>query len=150
LALNNKIISQNENLDLSSIIRKRVDYFRTLADVKKVSFINDIENGVKIFCDEKKISKVVDNLLSNAIKYNKIGGKIEVILKHKKLIIKDTGKGIAKDKIPSMFERYERFDESVGGFGIGLNIVFMIAKEYHITINIESTVGISTKVELTW
>lgn len=33
-----------------------------------------------IFCDTKKISKLIDNLLSNAIKYNKIGGTIKVVL----------------------------------------------------------------------
>jgi len=150
LALDNKIISQNENLNLSLIVRKRADYFKTLADIKKISFENSIKSDVNIFCDEKKISKVIDNILSNAIKYNKVGGKIEIILEDKRLIIEDSGKGIAKDKIPSMFERYERFDNSVGGFGIGLNIVFMITKEYHIDIKIESKIGIGTKVELTW
>jgi two-component system OmpR family sensor kinase len=150
LVLNNKIISQNENLDFSQIVLKRIDYFKTLADSKKISFKKDINEEVFIFCDEKKISKVVDNLLSNAIKYNKVNGIIEVKLESNKLIIKDSGKGISKDKIPSMFDRYTRFDKSVGGFGIGLNIVYMIAKEYDINIKIESEIGIGTKMELSW
>ncbi|ADG93565.1 integral membrane sensor signal transduction histidine kinase [Arcobacter nitrofigilis DSM 7299] len=150
LALKNKIISKNEDLDLSKIVLNRIDYFKTLADVKKISFIKNINSGVKIFCDEKKIGKVVDNLLSNAIKYNKISGSIEVILENKKLIIKDSGKGIQKDKIPAMFERYARFDKSVGGFGIGLNIVYMITKEYNIDIKIKSELNIGTQMELTW
>lgn len=150
LALNNKIISHNEILNLSNIILKRVDYFKTLADMKKISFKNEINLNVSIFCDEKKISKVIDNLLSNAIKYNKIGGTIEIILEHKKLLIKDSGKGIPKDKISSMFERYARFDNSVGGFGIGLNIVYMITQEYNIEIKIESESGVGTQLELTW
>ncbi|WP_428023073.1 sensor histidine kinase [Arcobacter sp.] len=150
LALNNKIISQNEDLDLSKIVLNRIDYFKTLADVKKISFVKNIDSGVRIFCDEKKIGKVIDNLLSNAIKYNKIEGSIEVTLQNNKLIIKDSGKGISKDKIPSMFERYARFDKSVGGFGIGLNIVYMITKEYNIDIKINSQLGIGTQMELTW
>lgn len=150
LALNNKIISQNEELDLSKIVLNRIDYFKTLADIKKISFSKNINSGVKIFCDEKKISKVIDNLLSNAIKYNKIAGSIEVTLEKNKLIIKDSGKGIEKEKIPSMFERYARFDKSVGGFGIGLNIVYMITKEYNIDIKIKSELGIGTQMELTW
>ncbi|WP_428026705.1 sensor histidine kinase [Arcobacter sp.] len=150
LALNNKIISQNEDLDLSKIVLNRIDYFKTLADVKKISFVKNIDSGVRIFCDEKKIGKVIDNLLSNAIKYNKIEGSIEVTLQTNKLVIKDSGKGISKDKIPSMFERYARFDKSVGGFGIGLNIVYMITKEYNIEIKIKSELGIGTQMELTW
>ncbi|RXJ80678.1 two-component sensor histidine kinase [Arcobacter sp. F2176] len=150
LTLKNKIISKNEDLNLSKIVLNRIDYFKTLADVKKISFIKNINSGVRIFCDEKKIGKVIDNLLSNAIKYNKISGTIEVILENNKLIIKDSGKGIPKDKIPSMFERYARFDKNVGGFGIGLNIVYMITKEYNININIKSELEIGTQLELTW
>lgn len=150
LALNNKIISQNEDLELSKIVLNRIEYFKTLADVKKISFVKNINSGVRIFCDEKKISKVIDNLLSNAIKYNKITGTIEITLENKKLIIKDSGKGIPKDKIPSMFERYARFDKSVGGFGIGLNIVYMITKEYNIDVKIKSELGVGTQMELTW
>jgi len=150
LALNNKIISQNEDLDLSKIVLNRIEYFKTLADVKKITFIKSINSGVRIFSDEKKISKVIDNLLSNAIKYNKIAGTIEITLENKKLIIKDSGKGIPKDKIPSMFERYARFDKSVGGFGIGLNIVYIISKEYNIDIKIKSEIGVGTQMELTW
>ena len=150
LALNNKIISHNEELNLSQIVKNRVEYFKTLADVKKIVFKVNIKDDVKIYCDDKKISKLIDNLLSNAIKYNKIAGFIEVILENNRLIIKDTGKGIAQDKIPSMFERYARFDKSVGGFGIGLNIVYMIAKEYNIDIKIESELKVGTKLELRW
>lgn len=150
LALNNKIISHNEELDLSKIVENRVEYFKTLADVKKVSFKKDIKPDIKIFCDEKKIGKLIDNLISNAIKYNKIGGFIEVVLKDRLLIIKDSGKGIAKDKIAFMFERYARFDKSVGGFGIGLNIVYMIAKEYNIDIKIDSELKVGTTLEIRW
>lgn len=150
LALSNKIISKNEILDLSQIVKKRVDYFKTLADVKKVKIETFVEDEVEIFCDEKKISKVIDNLLSNAIKYNKINGNIKVTLKDKLLIVEDSGKGIDKDKIPSMFERYARFDKSVGGFGIGLNIVYMILKEYDMKAKIDSQKDVGTKVEIRW
>lgn len=150
LALNNKIISHNQELDLSKIVENRVEYFKTLADVKKIKITKDIKANVKIFCDDKKISKLIDNLISNAIKYNKIAGMIEVVLEDKLLIIKDTGKGISKDKIPSMFDRYARFDKSVGGFGIGLNIVYMIAKEYDIDIKIQSELKVGTTLEIRW
>ncbi len=54
LTLNNKIISQNEYLELTKIVHQRVDYFKTLADVKKIEFIEDIKDDVIIFCDVKK------------------------------------------------------------------------------------------------
>lgn len=150
LALNNKIISHNEELDLSKIVEKRVDYFKTLSNVKKLTVSKEIEKDVKIFCDNKKIEKLIDNLFSNAIKYNKIGGSIKVVLRDKYFSVEDSGKGIKKENISKMFDRYARFDKSVGGFGIGLNIVYMIAKEYDFKIEISSDEGIGTKVEVRW
>jgi len=49
-----------------------------------------------------------------------------------------------------MFDRYARFDKSVGGFGIGLNIVKMICEEYSLTINITSQVDNWTEVSISW
>ncbi len=150
LTLNNKIISQNEYLDLSKIVHQRVDYFKTLADIKKIEFIENIKDDIIIFCDVKKISKLIDNLLSNAIKYNKIKGSIAVTLKENYLCIEDSGKGITKEQIEQLFQRYIRFDKSVGGFGIGLNIVSLIVKEYNFKIDVSSKLKIGTKMEIKW
>jgi two-component system OmpR family sensor kinase len=150
ITLNNQIISNNENINISNVLTQRVEYFSSLATMKKINFDLDIQNDVFIFCDMKKITKLIDNLISNAIKYNKIGGFIKVNLKDNILSIEDSGKGIAKEHLKSLFERYSRFDKSVGGFGIGLNIVSLIAKEYDLKIDIKSEVNIGTTVEIKW
>ena len=80
----------------------------------------------------------------NAIKYNKIEGKIEIILRKNELIIKDSGIGISKEKIKDIFNRYYRGTNQTGGFGLGLNIVNMICKTYNIKIEVESTENIET------
>jgi len=49
-----------------------------------------------------------------------------------------------------MFQRYERADTSVGGFGIGLSIVSMIADEYSLHVKITSQEGKWTKVRVIW
>ncbi|NVJ53509.1 MAG: HAMP domain-containing histidine kinase [Campylobacteraceae bacterium] len=150
LTLNNKIISQDENINLSKIVKQRVDYFKTLADVKKIEIETSIKDDVFIFCDNKKISKLIDNLLSNAIKYNKVKGSIKLFLDETSFIIEDSGKGMSKAQVEHLFERYTRFDKSVGGFGIGLNIVSMIAKEYNLKINVQSQEKVGTKMEVIW
>lgn len=150
ITLNNKIISQNEHLNLSNILKQRVEYFKSLATIKKIKFELHIEDDVILFCDAKKISKLIDNLISNAIKYNKIAGSIVITLKENSLSIEDTGKGISKENLHNLFERYARFDKSVGGFGIGLNIVSLIAKEYDLKIDVKSQLQIGTKVEIRW
>ena len=88
--------------------------------------------------------------MSNAIKYNKINGSIYINLDTNKLSIKDTGKGIKKENISQMLDRYARFDKVVGGFGIGLNIVKMISLEYNLTIKITSKLDNWTEVSVSW
>jgi two-component system OmpR family sensor kinase len=66
------------------------------------------------------------------------------------LIIWDTGIGISEENIPLMFDRYMRFNESEGGFGVGLSIVKKILDEYKITIKVESKVGEGTRMVLEW
>ena len=150
VTLNNQIISNNENINLSNILKQRVDFFNSIATMKKIEFETYIKDDIFIFCDTKKISKLIDNLLSNAIKYNKIGGTIKVVLTKNSLSIEDTGKGISKENIDNLFDRYTRFDKSVGGFGIGLNIVSLIAKEYDFKIEVSSSIDVGTKVKIRW
>jgi two-component system, OmpR family, sensor kinase len=150
VTLNNQIISNNENINLSNILRQRVDFFKSLATMKKITFKMDIKDNIFILCDIKKISKLIDNLLSNAIKYNKIAGSIKVVLRDNSFSVEDTGVGISKENLENLFERYTRFNKSVGGFGIGLNIVSLIAKEYAFEIDVQSELEIGTKVEIKW
>ena len=150
VTLNNQIISNNENINLSNTLKQRVDFFKSLATMKKITFKMNIKDNVFILCDIKKISKLIDNLLSNAIKYNKIAGSIKVVLTDNSFSVEDTGKGISKENLENLFERYTRFDKSVGGFGIGLNIVSLIAKEYSFKINVESEPEMGTKMEIEW
>lgn len=150
VTLNNQIISNNEEINLSNVLRQRVEYFNSIATMKKINFDLNIKDDVFIVCDMKKITKLIDNILSNAIKYNKITGFIKVNLDDNILSIEDSGKGIEKENLKTLFERYSRFDKSVGGFGIGLNIVSLIAKEYNLKIDIKSQIDIGTTVEITW
>lgn len=150
VTLNNQIISNNEEINLSNVLKQRVEYFNSIATMKKINFDLNIKDDVFLVCDMKKITKLIDNILSNAIKYNKIAGFIKVNLDDNILSIEDSGKGIAKENLETLFERYSRFDKSVGGFGIGLNIVSLIAKEYNLKIDVKSQINVGTIVEITW
>ena len=150
VTLNNQIISNNENINLSNVLKQRVEYFNSIATMKKINFDLDIKDDIFMVCDMKKITKLIDNILSNAIKYNKIAGFIKVNLDDNILSIEDSGKGIEKENLKTLFERYSRFDKSVGGFGIGLNIVSLIAKEYNLKIDVKSQINMGTTVEIRW
>jgi len=150
LMLNNKIISNNQEINLKQLIEQRVEYFSSLANIKKIKILTHLNSDVTLVIDKKKISKLIDNILSNAIKYNKINGSIYINLDTSKLSIKDTGKGIEEKNISLMLDRYARFDTVVGGFGIGLNIIKMICAEYDLRIDIKSEFNQWTEVSIVW
>lgn len=106
-------------------------------------------NKDPVYChiDVEAIERVVLNLISNAIKYNKKNGSIEVYVTEKNqraiLCVKDTGIGIPKDKLQSIFNRFERGDSGLArmqeGSGLGLAIVKSIIDIHKGEIKILST-----------
>ena len=150
LTLGNKIMANDEDLNIEQLVHERIEYFNSLATAKKVSLEIQLIKNTSLYIDKGKFSKLLDNLISNAIKYNKMKGSIVIRVEEKKVSVQDTGIGIAEKDISQMLERYTRFNKSSGGFGIGLNIVSSIAKEYKLSIDIESKLKVGTKVSVSW
>ena len=149
LTLDQEKVNVDENIALKSLIEDRAEYFAILAQSKKLLCDLDLEEA-NIVADKRKITRVIDNLISNAIKYNKREGTIGIKLRRGQLEIWDTGIGIEEVHIPLLFDRYARFNDSEGGFGVGLSIVKMILDEYMIDIKVTSVKGEGTKMVLTW
>lgn len=126
-----------EELDLSIIIKEQIDSFEPLYLKKKLEVVYELEPTIfKINKDD--FIRLFNNLFSNAIKYNKMNGKIEIVLKNRVLIVKDSGIGINKEKLKDIYKRYYRATNQSGGFGLGLNIVNMICKTYDVKIEVDS------------
>ena len=140
---------EDMHLDLLPVIKSRLEYFSLQMESKQIVLHEELVPS-SMHADRRLITRVIDNLLSNAIKYNKRGGVVDVTLEPGLLIIADSGIGIPKEKLGSIFERYSRFSESEGGFGIGLNIVKKIIDHYGMEIAVESELGLGTKVILRW
>jgi len=149
LTLEQEQKSHEVEIGLHRLICDRVEYFTALANTKQLHFELDMENVI-IQADKQKITRVIDNLISNAIKYNKRGGTIGIKLRIGRLEIRDTGIGIDDEKIPFIFDRYMRFNQSEGGFGVGLSIVKKILDEYHVKIEVRSTLNKGTTMILRW
>ena len=141
--------NEDEEIEIKALIYNRAEYFTILAQSKQLECRLDLEDAT-IVIDKRKLTRVIDNLISNAIKYNKRNGIIGITLKERSLTIWDTGIGMKESKISLIFDRYMRFNDTEGGFGIGMSIVKSILDEYHISIKIESKEGKGTKMVLTW
>lgn len=146
---NNKTEKIINELSLDNIIKEQLKYFEPLASKKRIIINTTLENfNYKI--NEDDFVRIFNNIVSNAIKYNKMSGKIDISLKNKILSIKDNGIGIEEKKIKNIFNRYYRATEEQGGFGIGLNIVNKICKDYNIEITVESKLNEGTTFSLSF
>jgi CheY-like chemotaxis protein len=88
-------------------------------------------NAAPVSGDPHRIQQVIWNLLSNAVKFTPKGGTVHLMVERVdssvKLTVADTGQGIAKHLLPTVFDRFKQADGSTvrvhGGLGLGLAIV---------------------------
>lgn len=146
LKLNHQYNRSIQNINISILLKERIDYFFTKIESKNISLKLNIADNILYYIDLNDAIRVIDNLLSNAIKYNKNGGELNIKLSKDELIISDNGIGIATQDIQDIFKRFKRANKSEGGFGIGLNIVHQILKDYKLKIDIKSTINIGTTI----
>ena len=149
LLMHERLPSHKETIDINKLIAQRLSYFKTLADSKKIK-ISFSQAPCFLEADKQKMARLVDNILSNAIKYNKMGGVIKIKTFQNGFYIEDSGIGIAPEKKEEIFERYKRLSSSEGGFGIGLHIVLMIAKEFGLRLKVDSKPHQYTRITVTW
>jgi two-component system OmpR family sensor kinase len=140
---------ESYKFNLKELLQERVEYFAMHIESKRVKINLDLEDYT-INADRELYARMLDNIISNAIKYNRVGGSIGITLKDSKLIIEDSGIGLEGKDILEIFNRYSRFNDSEGGFGIGLSIVKKIADFYSLDIRVESEKNIGTRFIIRW
>ena len=142
-------VNDKKNHYLKPIIEDVFNIVQSIAQKKEVSLKNEIEDGLVIYANPKRIKQMLTNLINNAIKYNKNNGNVLVKAFRDEgkivIIVKDTGIGIPKEHIPRIFERFYRVDQgrarSIGGTGLGLSIVKHIVNLYNGDIKVVSEPG---------
>lgn len=104
-----------------------------------------------ISTDRNRVTQVLFNFLSNAIK-NTEKGSITLGLASEdgwiKISVTDTGCGIPKEKLPLIFDRFEKLNEFAQGTGLGLSICKSIVERLGGRIDVESEFGVGTTFAL--
>jgi len=138
-----------KNIDIIFLTKSIIESVKLYADQKniKLYFNSDLKSKT-ISLDDEKFERIILNLLSNAIKYTPTEGTITVILTENKesnmlkIVVKDNGIGIPKDKQTLIFDRFGQVDSNLSrqaeGTGIGLSLVKSLVNILGGTIELES------------
>lgn len=141
-----------EQVDLLALAQETLDRLRPAAAERAVTLscagAKAMVSGVR-----QMLHEALFNLCENAIKYNRTDGSVSVTVTpeadgHARVVIADTGIGIAREEQDRIFERFYRVDKShskeVGGTGLGLAIVKHICETHHARLTLASTPGEGT------
>ena len=142
-----------EGVEISFLIEKARHALKPLFDEKNIS-LRISQTNFQFVCDPFELERVIINLLSNAIKFTPGGGHIELkAIKNEDgnviISVQDTGRGIAMDEMPNLFERFwlsHKSNGSSNSTGLGLYLSRQIIEAHGGKIWAESEFGKGTKV----
>ena len=161
---NNELLLQlvSDILDLSKIESGTFDFVRSDLDVNEscMKIIKSMDMKVPetvdlvfekympdchIYTDKNRFMQVITNFINNALKFTKQGtialGYEQTAPHEIKFYVRDTGFGIPKEKIDSIFERFVKLNTFVQGTGLGLSICKSLVSQMGGKIGVESTEG---------
>ena len=118
-------------LELAPIVGTVIESLRPSAEAKGVTLHVSRAESSTVHADPDRLRQTVWNLLSNAVKFTPEGGAVSVELvtegQRVRLVVRDTGVGIAPEFLPHVFERFRQADSTTtrahSGVGLGLAIV---------------------------
>ncbi|WP_006787611.1 ATP-binding protein [Thiorhodospira sibirica] len=146
-----KLQISSEDVPLRDTLNACINLVEGLAQREGIAIIDQTGalEGVAVYADQTRLKQVLINLLSNAIKYNRPDGEVilgceELPNQWIRLSITDTGQGIAPEKMPLLFQAFERLgmeNTLIDGTGIGLMLSHRMIEMMGGELHVESEVG---------
>lgn len=144
------------NFDLVPRIRQWMIAFEALAQQKQITMTSQLPEQMIVVGDAERIKQVVYILLDNALKYTPEQGTVEIVLddnaKYWRISLRDSGIGIAKEELRSIFDRFYRVEKhrsrEEGSAGLGLSIAKWIVEVHQGTIAVDSALGAGSNFQV--
>jgi heavy metal sensor kinase len=150
-----QLVLQMSRLDLREVASDLVEQFQIPAEAAGIRLTADLPPECFVEADRVQLERMITNLLSNAIKFTPEGGevrlKVSTSSEFVEIVVADTGRGIATEHLPHIFDRFYRVPGSGSapspeqGLGLGLSFVAWIVKAHHGRIDVDSTPGKGTR-----
>ena len=137
-------------VDLVASTAAAIDVVSPAAAAKGVTILADLGSEPRaIVADAGRVQQIAWNILSNAVKFTNAGGTVSVKIEPGadlvRLVVRDTGEGIAPEFLPLVFERFRQANASAsrteGGLGLGLALVRELVELHGGTIAVTVPAG---------
>jgi len=153
LAESGALALHRESIDVGALVRETVESFASQAEPAAVSLEADVSSGLpQVDADPVRAREILANLVANALRYTPRGGRVSVAAHPTDggvaIDVRDTGVGIAPDRIGRIFDRFYKSPESRGA-GLGLAIAKQLVEAHGGEISATSVVGEGTDIRFT-
>jgi two-component system, OmpR family, sensor histidine kinase BaeS len=153
LAESGALALHREAIDVGSLIRETVASFASQADPAAVSLGAEVASGMpQVDADPVRAREILSNLIANALRYTPRGGRVSVTANALDtgvgIEVRDTGEGIAPERLGRVFDRFYKSPESRGA-GLGLAIAKQLVEAHGGEISATSVVGQGTTIRFT-
>jgi heavy metal sensor kinase len=132
---------------VTGIVADVVELYENIAEDKQIAVTANVDDGLTVPADPRRLGQVLANLLDNAIKYTPPGGKVSMSARRDGAVVRldvtDTGIGIASHDLPHVWDRLYRGDQSRAerGLGLGLSLVRAIVAAHGGTVDVAAEPG---------
>jgi CheY-like chemotaxis protein len=133
-----KVQLRREYVEVADVMAKAIEMTSPAIEERRHTLEIDVPRGIGIDGDPARLAQVFGNLLTNAAKYTDPGGAIRVSAaregEHVVVRVADTGRGIAREMLPHVFDLFvqgrQDLHRAQGGLGIGLAVVRSLVESH--------------------
>lgn len=146
LARERGVMPQSEIFDVVEVVEEELDKVRPLFEGKQLSLELDIQGRPRLDAPPRVLGVMLGHLLRNGWAFTETGG-VDVIVERDRIIVRDSGIGMAPDVLKRVYDPFYRADPfSQSGKGIGLSIVRRLGTRFGWPVALDSTEGQGTTV----
>ena len=129
---------RRELVDLAELTSDVVRAYAAQAATSGVELVTEVGSRARVSADKDLLLEAVANLVDNAVRVSPRGAEVRLHVDGAVIDVADSGPGIEQERLPALFERFQRSDS---GSGLGLAIARRVVERHGGTIRVKTKPG---------